>query len=137
MSFIEKSSGGVLVHKVNGVTKALLIRVRKDKFELPKGHIENDETATDAALREIIEETGITGEIFVERFLKTISYEFESDGQKVKKEVQYFCIASKGQLNFGVKPKRTREIRWISREELNSIPLINSELREIIEMAFS
>lgn len=133
MPSIEKSAGGVLIHNFNGISKALIIRVRKDKFELPKGHIEKGESPEEAAIREMKEETGIVSQLLVDRHLSTISYEFESNGKEICKEVQYFCLSSYGDCVFGEKPKRTREICWVSKEELKAVPMINNELYAIIE----
>ena len=56
------SSGGVIFRKVNGGFEVALVS-RRNIWCLPKGLIEANETADEAALREVKEETGLNGEI--------------------------------------------------------------------------
>lgn len=51
------ASGGVVTN-VEGTDVLLLIRPARDEVRLPKGHIEPEESAVHAALREVVEETG-------------------------------------------------------------------------------
>lgn len=51
------ASGGVLTN-AEGTDVLLLIRPARDEVRLPKGHIEPGESAANAALREVVEETG-------------------------------------------------------------------------------
>jgi 8-oxo-dGTP pyrophosphatase MutT (NUDIX family) len=47
------------------------------EYVLPKGHIENDETAMETALREISEETGLPiVDLEVIKFMNKINYSF-------------------------------------------------------------
>ena len=57
---------GAIAARVRGDdTEFLLVTARKqpDEWIFPKGHIERGETAEDAALRELREETGVTAEL--------------------------------------------------------------------------
>ncbi len=66
-------------------------------WSLPKGHIEAGETAEQAAVREVREETGISGHILAE--LGTINFWFVADGRRVHKTVRHFLLrATGGQL---------------------------------------
>lgn len=51
------ASGGVVTN-AEGTHVLLLIRPARDEVRLPKGHVEPEETLTDAALREVAEEAG-------------------------------------------------------------------------------
>jgi len=51
------ASGGVLTN-TDGTHILLLIRPARDEVRLPKGHMEPEESAMNAALREVAEETG-------------------------------------------------------------------------------
>ena len=55
----EKSAGGVVLRKDD----VLLLKRFAGNWVLPKGHIEKDETAEIAALREVREETGVDASI--------------------------------------------------------------------------
>lgn len=59
----EKSCGAVIWRDRGGVREYLLARHNGGHWSFPKGHVENDETEVETALREIREETGLTAEI--------------------------------------------------------------------------
>lgn len=63
-------------------------------WSLPKGHIEAGETAEQAAVREVEEETGISGVILAE--LGTIDFWFVADGRRIHKTVQHFLMRATG-----------------------------------------
>lgn len=67
------SSGGVIFREAEGRFEVALICIGK-RWSLPKGLIEQGETAEETALREVKEETGLEGEI-VQKIGK-ISYSF-------------------------------------------------------------
>ncbi len=55
----EQSAGAVLYTRQNGQLRFLLILEHAGHFGFPKGHLEAGETEEQAALREILEESGI------------------------------------------------------------------------------
>jgi len=63
-------------------------------WSLPKGHVEPGETAEQAAIREVEEETGISGEILAR--LGTIDFWFIADGRRVHKTVHHFLLRAVG-----------------------------------------
>ena len=70
--FDEKSCGAVLYQRRNGQLRYLIARSSSGHISFSKGHMEEDETEWETAVREIREETGIarlrkTGD-FRERF---------------------------------------------------------------------
>ncbi len=134
---VENSSGGVIYRRVHhGQFQILLIRIRKDLFELPKGHVEAGESCAEAARRECIEEVGISSLIEVHDLVGDVSYSFTKDEQRIQKNVSYFLISCGDHLKYN-KPKRTREIIWVSQNELSNTPLVSDELRSIIIDSFS
>src|SRR5262245_46288324 len=86
----EFSAGGV----VQDGDKLLLVKVEnlegKLAWTFPKGHIEKDEKAPDAALREVEEETGYRCEIL--KPFDKVQYWFKRDGQLVKKTVTWYLM---------------------------------------------
>ena len=81
----EFSAGGLVVDLAGDVPRGALIG-RTDRqgrllWSLPKGHIEDGETAEQAALREVEEETGIAGEIVAE--LGVIDFWFVAEGRRI------------------------------------------------------
>jgi bis(5'-nucleosidyl)-tetraphosphatase len=87
----ERSAGFVLYSTDNGKRKYLLLRHRNGgHWGFPKGHIEAGESVIQAALRETLEETGITEVEPVSGLCEVISYRFHRGNASVLKETTYF-----------------------------------------------
>jgi len=94
----EFSAGGLVLDMGHEVPRAALIG-RTDRqgrllWSLPKGHIEVGESAEQAAVREVEEETGIAGEILGE--LGTIDFWFVADGRRIHKTVRHYLMRRVG-----------------------------------------
>lgn len=87
----ERSAGGVVVRRFNGVWQFAAIKPRgKDLWALPKGHVEQHESDEDAALREVREETGLRASLDIH--LGEISYTFRVEDGRIGKAVTYFLL---------------------------------------------
>ena len=127
----EKSSGGIVYRKKNGKIEALLLEWENSKgekvFVIPKGHIENEETAKDTALREISEETGLdVADLEVIKFMSKINYSFvatHKDGNPlINKDVYLFLVKYNGTKDpVPRKEERFLGFRWFAIEELKTI----------------
>jgi ADP-ribose pyrophosphatase YjhB (NUDIX family) len=96
---VDEFSAGGLVVDLNGDVPTGALIARADRhgrllWSLPKGHIEAGETAEQAAVREVQEETGITGVILAE--LGTIDFWFVADGRRVHKTVRHYLMRAVG-----------------------------------------
>ncbi len=92
----DLSAGGVVVRLVDGRWHALLIRDPFGKWGLPKGHLEGEETAREAALREVEEETGLEIRQVGPR-LGTIEWTFWTKRNRmVHKRCAFFLMHSEG-----------------------------------------
>lgn len=94
----EFSAGGLVVDLGGEVPRGVLIG-RTDRqgrllWSLPKGHIEEGESAEQAALREVREETGIAGEIVAE--LGVIDFWFVAEGRRIHKTVRHYLMRRVG-----------------------------------------
>ncbi|CAB4920029.1 unannotated protein [freshwater metagenome] len=94
----ETSAGGLVLDRSGTVAKAALI-ARHDRrgklvWSMPKGHLEPGETAEDAAVREVQEETGIESHVI--GTLGTIDFWFMSQDRRVHKTVHHYLLEADG-----------------------------------------
>jgi 8-oxo-dGTP pyrophosphatase MutT (NUDIX family) len=85
---------------------------------IPKGHLEKNETAEQAALREVFEETGLEAKVIAS--LGEVNYQFIQDGAKISKTVHvYLMQQTGGELSFEHDPhKEASELEWVQVSEL-------------------
>lgn len=129
----ETSAGGLVVNRlVDPMTAALIGRLdRRGRlmWSLPKGHVEPGETREQAAIREVQEETGITGRILAP--LGAIDFWFVAEGRRIHKTVHHFLMErTGGQLC--ADDAEVVEVRWVA---LGDVPehLAYADERRLIE----
>ncbi len=86
----ERSAGAVLFSNSGKDPEFLLLHYTAGHWDFPKGNIEQNESETQAATREIREETGITDVEFLDGFRNKISYKYRKGKRLVEKEVVLF-----------------------------------------------
>ncbi|MDR6939586.1 8-oxo-dGTP pyrophosphatase MutT (NUDIX family) [Arcanobacterium hippocoleae] len=134
----ETSAGGVVVQVQDGQAYVAVIarRNRGGRLEwcLPKGHLEGQETAEQAAVREVREETGIHGRVL--RHLASIDYWFSGDTTRIHKVVHHFLLeALSGELTVENDPDHEAEnVSWV-RIDLVSRQLAYANERRIVNIA--
>jgi diadenosine hexaphosphate hydrolase (ATP-forming) len=76
----ETTAGGVVYRKneKTGVLEFLLVQDAKDRWTIPKGHVEEGETTKQTARREITEETGLQ-HINVKNWLGKINFRYRRE----------------------------------------------------------
>ena len=86
------------------------------RWSLPKGHIERGETTEQAAVREVAEETGISGRITAR--LGSVEYTFVADGRLIRKRVHHFLMeALDGELSDA--DVEVTEVAWVPLTDLS------------------
>ena len=109
--FAEFSCGGVILEN----NKVLLVQVKSMKgrkiWTFPKGHIEQGETPRQAALREVLEETGYKASV-IKPLLK-VRYAFTLKGRHVRKVVQWYLMKKLGRIGKH-DPSEILAINWVS-----------------------
>src|SRR4051794_5204851 len=92
----ETSAGGLVVDHVAGTAAVIgrLDRRGRLLWSLPKGHIEAGETAEEAAVREVEEETGIIGRVVAP--LGTIDFWFVAEDRRGHKTPHPFPLRALG-----------------------------------------
>jgi 8-oxo-dGTP pyrophosphatase MutT (NUDIX family) len=86
----EFSVGGVVVRRIRGRPHVALVRVRDEIFALPKGHPNGDESAAEAARREVREETGLETELLEK--LGDVRYTYQRGGRRIRKSVAFYLF---------------------------------------------
>jgi len=115
----ETSAGGLVVdhHQGRAAVIGRLDRRGRLLWSLPKGHIEPGETAEQAAVREVEEETGIIGRVVAP--LGTIDFWFVAEDRRVHKTVHHFLMrALGGELSDS--DVEVAEVAWVPLHELEA-----------------
>lgn len=119
----EWSAGGVLVREHEGVRELAVIRPRrKAVLCLPKGHIDEGETPEGAAVREVREETGLTGVRVAD--LGDVNYEYRFRGRNIQKRVTFFLLRYQEGIIDALDPAMRKEV-----DRAFWIPLIDAVRR--------
>ena len=124
------SAGGLVVDQApDGLRAALIGRLDRRgalRWSLPKGHIERGESVEDTAVREVAEETGITGRVVAP--LGTIDFWFTIEDRRVHKTVHHFLlIAEGGELS--ADDIEVSEVAWVPLPEVRSRLAYDDERR--------
>ena len=123
-------AGGGLVYNTQG---EVLFIFRNGKWDLPKGGTEKNETMEETAIREVEEETGVTGLKIINKLPKTYHI-FKRNG-RYKLKVTYWYEM---QTDFNGIPQAQEEegiekVAWIKPEE---IPTVLANSYENIKLLF-
>ncbi len=103
----ETSSGVVLFRKEDEKILFLLLHYPSGHWDFVKGKMEEGESPHETAIRETKEETGITDVKILNNFEEWIQYNFQFQGELVRKKVVFFLGETK-----------TKDVK-ISHEHLN------------------
>ncbi len=92
----QPDAAGCVVYRYDerGQPLILLIHDQYGKWTLPKGHLDDGERVEAAAVREVHEETGITGELGA--FVGAITYVVQKKGKPYQKRVDFFLMRANG-----------------------------------------
>ena len=131
----EVSAGGVVYRDgEEGIELALAARrTRRGELAwgLPKGMLEPDETEEQAAVREVLEETGLVA--VVEHDLGDIRYFYVWEGVRVRKRVRFFLMRATGG-DVSNHDTEMEDVRWFSLQAARRRATYKGE-REMIERA--
>src|ERR1700712_4600275 len=115
----ETSAGGLVVRTEDGTASGALIgrldRRGRLRWSLPKGHVEHGETHEQAAVREVEEETGISGRITAR--LGSVEDTFIAQGKRIHKRVHHYLMeAVAGELSDA--DIEVTEVAWVPLTDL-------------------
>ena len=119
----EPTSGGIVVryNRQKNDIEILLIQDSKNRWTIPKGHIEAGETAKQTAIREIGEEAGLN-HIKVLSWLGKIHFKYRRVDKLVLMTTQIYLVRAMDGNERPTKEKWMNGIKWFSfRDALNAI----------------
>jgi 8-oxo-dGTP pyrophosphatase MutT (NUDIX family) len=111
----QRSAGGVVVRGGHDGGEVLLINVSGGRWQLPKGRLEAGETAEQAAVREVAEETGVRGTVRAP--LPAIEYWFSRSDRRIHKRVDYFLLDYLGGSTDDYDPHEVDGAAWMPWDE--------------------
>jgi 8-oxo-dGTP pyrophosphatase MutT (NUDIX family) len=113
--FVLVQTGGGLVTNEN---KEVLMILRRGKWDLPKGKLDNVETIEACALREVQEETGLKNIDLGDKI--TITYHtYNEFGKHILKESHWFHMKGKSEEKLVAQTEEDiTDIRWIKQKDL-------------------
>jgi 8-oxo-dGTP pyrophosphatase MutT (NUDIX family) len=128
----EHSSGGAVIAMREGAPHVALIATRnRTRWGLPKGAVNDSETSEAAALREVLEETGIEAKIV--KPLDTIEYFFRAGDTLIQKRVDFYLMEYvAGELEPQL--SEVDDVEWVELRSAVRRASFDSE-RKLLEMA--
>lgn len=110
----EPTAGGIVFrHDKDGKVEILLIQDAKGRWTIPKGHIEEGETAQQTAKREIGEEAGLK-QVDVLGWLGKIHFRYRRVDKLVLMTTQIYLVKALGDTNDIQKEDWMLDIKWFS-----------------------
>jgi len=108
----EPTSGGIVWRRNDkGAIEILLIQDAKDRWTIPKGHIEPGETAQQTAKREIGEEAGLEN-TEMQGWLGKIHFRYRRVDKLVLMTTQIYLVKALGDTNAIKKEEWMNGIKW-------------------------
>jgi 8-oxo-dGTP pyrophosphatase MutT (NUDIX family) len=110
----EPTAGGIVFrHAKGGGVEVLLIQDAKDRWTIPKGHIEEGETAQQTARREIGEEAGLQN-VDMLGWLGKIHFRYRRIDKLVLMTTQIYLVRARGDTDAIQKEEWMNGIKWFT-----------------------
>ena len=114
---IIEAAGGM----VKNNTEEFLLIYRNGKWDLPKGHLGKKEMIVDGAIREVIEETGVS-DVISKSILPTTYHIYKRNGQYKLKKTYWFLMSTKykGKLEPQLQENIEKAV-WKNQSQINNL----------------
>ncbi|MDK2899282.1 MAG: hypothetical protein PWQ10_469 [Patescibacteria group bacterium] len=118
----EPTAGGIIFRRdKTGEVEILLAQDIKNRWTIPKGHIEEGETAEQTAKREIGEEVGLM-DVKIIGWLGKVHFRYRRVDKLVLMTTQIYLVKALGDTNATEKDHWMNDLRWFKfRDALDAI----------------
>ena len=115
---VIEAAGGIVRQRSS---RKYLFIYRNDKWDLPKGRIEEDEAVRTAAMREVEEETGVAG-LAITAALPTTLHLFHRNGKyRLKKTYWYAMETDFDEALIPQEEEGIQKVEWVAKEEVPNL----------------
>lgn len=116
MALIEPitAAGGVVFKEMNSSTPLVLLIFRHGVWDLPKGKLEKEESIRECALREVVEEVGLSMEPKIAFKLPDTYHEYDQSGVRYGKTTHWFGMELPSHLDVDFDPQTEEGIKKVS-----------------------
>ncbi len=128
----EVSAGGIVFRRDGERTFYLLIRDSYRNWGFPKGHLEEGEEPSSAALREVSEETGLAS-LELRAPIEVIDWNFRFRGRLIHKTCHFFLIETPDSRTAPQRAEGITACRWASFEQ--AVELVAYENARVVLQA--
>ena len=123
-----KAAGGVVYNHNN----QLLMILRNGKWDLPKGKIEKGESIKACAMREVEEESGVSGLKITKRLIDTY-HTYQLNGEKILKHTYWFKMKTNFNGMFIPQAEeRITQVCWVNEEDI--IKRLNNSFKNLTDI---
>ena len=126
-----EAAGGIVYHQNSN---DILFIFRRNKWDLPKGKIDEGESIEQAAIREVAEECGIHSHKIVRKFKDTYHIYFFKNQWILKRTYWFIMQCETSERLVPQAEEDITEIKWINKNDLNEV--LENTYQMIAEIIF-
>lgn len=127
---VLEAAGGYVLNEAG----ELLVFLRRDSWDMPKGKIDPGETPEQAAVREVQEETGLVN-VRLGGFLAHTYHTYEMKGQRILKKTWWYRMTTPDNLLVPQTEEDIEDIQWVEPKSwLQSGLVVYPNILEVIRL---